>query len=96
MAQIDGAPPRRFANRMLAEISMASVTLNRECPRHITYLLVRLINFETYSAEFECRSPANAVLHQYLNEVTANARALLEEALAHVVAGGRISLAYQN
>ncbi len=92
MPQIDAAPPRRFDNRMLAEISMASVTLNCECPRHITELLVRLSNFETYSAECESRSPADAVLHHYLKEVTGNARALLEEALAHVIAAEGIRL----
>ncbi|MBK7766530.1 MAG: hypothetical protein IPI44_10685 [Sulfuritalea sp.] len=71
---------------------MASVALNCECPRHITDLLVRLGNFETYSAECESRSPADAVLHHYLKEVTGNARALLEEALAHVVAAEGISM----
>ncbi|MBK8119978.1 MAG: MerR family transcriptional regulator [Sulfuritalea sp.] len=89
---IDPAPPRRFDNRMLAEISMASVALNCECPRHITDLLVRLNNFETYSAECESRSPADAALHHYLKEVTGSARALLEEALAHVVAAEGISM----
>ncbi len=92
LPQMDPAPPRRFDNRMLAEISMASVTLKCECPRHITDLLVRLNNFETYSAECESRSPADAVLHHYLKEVTGNARALLEEALAHVVAAEGISM----
>lgn len=89
---IAAAPPRRFDNRMLAEISMASVALNCECPRHITDLLVRLSNFETYSAECERRSPADALLHHYLKETTGNARALLEEALAHVIAAEGISM----
>ena len=92
LPQMDPAPPRRFDNRMLAEISMASVVLNCECPRHITDLLVRLNNFETYSAECESRSPADAALHHYLKEVTGNARALLEEALAHVVAAEGIAM----
>jgi hypothetical protein len=77
--------PRRFDNKTLAEISQASVTLSCECPRHIADLLVRVGNFETYSAECESRSPTDAALHRYLMLAAGNARALLEEALLRVV-----------
>jgi MerR family transcriptional regulator, light-induced transcriptional regulator len=79
------AAPRRFDNTTLAEISRASVTLNCECPRHISDLLVQVGNFETYSAECESRSPTDAALHRYLMLAAGNARALLEEALLRVV-----------
>jgi DNA-binding transcriptional MerR regulator len=92
LPQIGPAAPRRFDNKTLAEISLASVTLNCECPHHISELLVHLGNFETYSAECESRSPADAALHHYLNEVTGNARAMLEEALTRVVEAEGISL----
>jgi MerR family transcriptional regulator, light-induced transcriptional regulator len=82
---IDPAAPRRFDNKTLAEISMASVALNCECPHHIADLLVRLGNFEIYSAECESRNPADAALHHYLKQMTGNARALLETALVRVV-----------
>jgi len=88
----NSAPPPRFDNKTLAEISLASVVLNCECPHHIAELLVRLGNFEIYSAECENRTPADAALHQYLKQVTGNARALLEEALARVVQAEGISL----
>lgn len=86
------AAARRFDNKTLAEISLASVVLNCECPHHIAELLIRLGNFETYSAECESRTPADAALHRYLYEVTGNARALLEEALVRVVQAEGISL----
>jgi MerR family transcriptional regulator, light-induced transcriptional regulator len=89
---IDPAAPRRFDNKTLAEISLASVVLSCECPHHIAELLVQLGNFETYSAECESRSPADAALHRYLKEVTGNARALLEEALVRVVRAEGIAL----
>ncbi len=85
LPEIDPAAPRRFDHKTLAEISLASVVLNCECPHHIAELLVQLGNFETYSAECESRTPADAALHHYLKEVTGNARALLEEALVRVV-----------
>ncbi len=92
LPEIGPAVPRRFDNKTLAEISLASVVLNCECPHHISELLVHLGNFETYSAECESRSPADAALHHYLKEVAGNARALLEEALVRVVQAEGISL----
>lgn len=86
------AAPPRFDARALAEISMASVSLHCECPRHVTDLLVRLGNFETYSAECENRDAADAALHRYLKEVTGSARALLETALTRIAEAEGIAL----
>ena len=88
--------PRRFDNKTLAEISLSSVTLNCECPHHISELLVRVGNFETYSAECVSRSPADAALHHCLMQVAGNARALLEEALVRVAESEGISLPPRN
>ena len=85
-------PPRRFDNKALAEIASTSVALNCECPHHIADLLVRLGNFETYSAECESRSPADAALHQYLSLVTGNARAMMEIALQRVIEAEGIAM----
>ena len=53
---------------------------------------MRLGNFETYSAECESRSPADAALHQYLTQVTGNARAMMEIALERVVEAEGIAM----
>ena len=92
LSQIDPAPPRRFDHKTLAAISLASVALNCECPHHLSDLLVQLGNFETYSAECESRSPADAALHHYLKEIAGNARAMLETALLRVAEAEGISL----
>lgn len=92
LPQIGPAAPRRFDNKTLAEISLTSVVLNCECPHHISELLVHLGNFETYSAECQNSSPADAALHHYLEEVAGNARALLEEALVRVAEAEGIAL----
>jgi DNA-binding transcriptional MerR regulator len=78
---IDPAATRRFDNKALAQISTTSVQLKCECPHHLCELLVRLGNFETYSAECESSSPADTALHHYLKEVAGHARAMLEVAL---------------
>ena len=83
-SRIDSVTPPRFDNKMLAEISLAAVTLKCECPLHLSDLLVRLGNFETYSGECENDSPADAALHQYLKQLAGTARALLEPALVRV------------
>ena len=92
LAQNPVAPPRRFDNNALAEIAMTSVALNCECPHHISDLLVRLGNFESYSAECESRSPADAALHHYLKQVTGSARAMMESALARVIVAEGIAV----
>lgn len=89
---VDPAAPRRFDKKALAEISMASVKLKCECPHHLAELLMRLGDFETYSAECESSSTADTALHQYLKDVTGNARALLEVALLRVAEAEGLAL----
>jgi DNA-binding transcriptional MerR regulator len=96
MPQTGAVAPRRFDSKTLAEIALASVALNCECPHHLAELVARLGNFETYSAECENRSPADAELHRYLAQVSGSARALLETALARVVEAEGISLTNSN
>jgi len=85
-------PPRRFDNKALAEIALAAVSLNCECPHHLSDLLTRLGNFEIYSAECESRSPADAALHQYLRHIAGSSRAMLEAALIRVADSEGITL----
>jgi MerR family transcriptional regulator, light-induced transcriptional regulator len=80
----EAAPPRRWTDAALAEFVSRSPTIACECPRHVAELLVQLSHFESYSAECENRSPADAALHHYLRETAAQARAQFEQALAHV------------
>lgn len=92
LRHLDPVAPRRFDNKALAEVSLASVALNCECPHHLSELLVRMGNFEIYSAECKSRSPADAALHHYLMQVAGNARVLLEDALVRVVEAEGMSL----
>ena len=51
-----------------------------------------LVAFESYSAECENRSSEDAALHAYLHATTAQARAMLEDALTRVVEAEGIEL----
>lgn len=84
--------PRRFDDRTLGDIAFASVTLKCECPRHLADLLIKLGHFETYTAECEHRNTDDAALHRHLQQVVANARAMLETALLQVAEAEGLAL----
>lgn len=88
----DTVPARRFDDRSLAQIAQASTALYCECPRHVVELLFTLGTFERYSAECVNRSPADAVLHRYLERVAGTARALFEDALVLVARSEGLAL----
>jgi hypothetical protein len=79
-------PPRRFGDSELTQIEEASPSVRCECPHHLVDLLRSLNAFERYSAECEDRNADDAALHAYLHAATAQARAVMESALARVVA----------
>ena len=77
-------PPRRFSSGQLASLARASTAIDCECPHHLAQLVADLTAFEVYSAQCENRGDEDAALHHYLHQVTAQARALIEEALERV------------
>jgi DNA-binding transcriptional MerR regulator len=78
-------PARRFDEASLARIAAASVTVRCECPHHLVDLISNLTAFEVYSEECEVLNVDDAALHAYLHSAAAQARSLLETALARVV-----------
>lgn len=81
----DEIPARKFNDKQLALISQATPTVECECPNHLANLVTNLQSFETYSAECESRNEADAKMHAYLHRSTAQARALIEDALKALV-----------
>ena len=74
-------PPRRYNDTTLSNFAAQASAVACECPRHVIDLLKQLSYFETYSAECEQLSPADFVLHAYLQQTTGAARHLFELAL---------------
>ncbi len=85
-------PPRRYDNETLGKLAVASTTIKCECPHHLADLIMNLSAFESYSAECESRSREDAALHAHLHATTANARSLLEDALAELVEAERLEI----
>ena len=77
-------PTRLFDDDTLMQLAADSSTVACECPRHIADLVRMLANFETYSTECVNRNPADAQLHEHLQQVSGVARALFESALLRV------------
>lgn len=77
--------PRRYEEESLARIATLSTTVECECPHHLADLVHSLVAFEKYSANCTNKNEQDAALHRYLHTTTAQARSLLETALAHLV-----------
>jgi len=74
-------PPRRLSTRSLQKLAMASSAVECECPHHLVDLVRSLASFELYSRQCRNRNQQDAALHAYLHVTTAQARALIEDAL---------------
>ena len=77
-------PPRRFNHQQLTRLVRASTAIDCECPHHLAQLVGDLTAFEIYSSQCANRDEDDAELHRYLHQTTAQARALIEDALHRV------------
>ncbi|MFS2115728.1 MerR family transcriptional regulator, partial [Herbaspirillum frisingense] len=75
---------RRWSDNELIAFANRSTTVACECPRHVAELLMQLSQFERYSAQCANRNEADAQLHQYLQQLTAESRQRFEMALSRI------------
>lgn len=80
----DPVAPRLFSQQQLANLANTASAVDCECPRHLAQLVSSLSAFEIYSADCANRDDDDAALHRYLQQATAQARALIEVALEKV------------
>lgn len=88
----ESIPARRYSNKQLDELSRHSSLLQCECPQHLSDLIKSLVAFEIYSAECENKNSDDAKVHAFLHATTAQSRAILEDALAHVIGHENITI----
>ena len=79
------APTRVYTNNELIRLSSASTTIKCECPQHLSSMILKLVQFEVYSAQCENRNMKDAELHALLGKMTGHARSIMEKALTEVV-----------
>lgn len=78
-------PPRRYDDGTLAALAQVNQGPACECPRHLAEVLMTVGSFERYSAQCGSRNPEDAELHARLGHAAAQARAVLEEAMAQLI-----------
>lgn len=86
------APRGRFSTEELARVAALSPGLACECPNHIAKLLIDINAFEAYSMACEDSDPAEQALHEKLAQISAQARALFEDALVAVAVADGLEL----
>ncbi|MFC0134931.1 helix-turn-helix-type transcriptional regulator [Massilia eurypsychrophila] len=79
--QLGAPPPPRFDEQALALLATAKNSVECECPRHLTEILLMLGSFERYSQQCASRNADDALLHEQLNHAAGAARVLIESAL---------------
>jgi DNA-binding transcriptional MerR regulator len=82
---------RRYSDADLITLSEIESKIFCECPRHLAEIVTLLVGFAQYSTECAMQNQKDATLHAYLQEVTAQSRAILEQALERVVIQERLS-----
>ncbi len=75
------APARKLSQQALQRLGKVATTVECECPHHLVDLVRNLSAFEQYSRQCQNSNAEDAALHAYLHVTTANARALMEDAL---------------
>jgi len=73
--------PQRYSKKQLAQLQQIQSVVNCECPNHMSELVLSLQAFEAYSHQCKNQNPKDAQVHTMLYQKTAEARALMEEAL---------------
>jgi hypothetical protein len=86
------APLRNYTNNELIKLSSASATIKCECPQHLSSMILKLVQFEVYSAECVSRYKKDADLHALLGNMTGHARSIMEQALTKVIEAEGISV----
>lgn len=81
----DKAPLRTYTNNQLINLSSSSPTIKCECPQHLSSMILKLVQFEVYSAECVSRYKKDAELHTLLGNMTGHARSIMEQALTKVI-----------
>ncbi len=77
---------RRFTESDLNRMAGITGNVECECPKHLSELVISLNQFEDYTKDCENQSPEDEELHRRLLGLTCQARAIMEQALAEVIA----------
>jgi MerR family transcriptional regulator, light-induced transcriptional regulator len=84
-AAFDPPGPPNFNEAALLKLSRLKSSVYCECPSQLAELLINVNGFEQYSRECASKTPEDKKLHQLLELRAAQARTILETALAELI-----------
>jgi hypothetical protein len=82
----------RYTPEQLGRLQEMKSVIQCECPNHVATLVQSLVAFETYARNCENRNAADAAVHRMLHDRTMAARAVMEDALAELLASEKIAV----
>lgn len=82
----------RYTVEQLGRLQEMRSIIQCECPNHVATLVQSLLAFEAYARNCENRNAADAAVHRMLHDKTVAARAVMEEALAELLAFEKIAV----
>ena len=83
---MQSAPPRRYDDAFLQQLSQMPSKVQCECPNHLADLLNKLNAFERYSLECESTNIKDAAFHAMMYGASGHCREFLEEVLRQLLA----------
>ena len=86
------SPSPLYTPAQLAQLMEISSVIKCECPNHLAQIVSSVIAFEDYARECESENAQDAQMHLRLHQAALEARAVLEAALADLVAFEQIEL----
>lgn len=82
----------RYSMAQLGRLKEIESAVECECPANLADLLTQLVAFENYSANCENKNDKDAEVHHMLFKETGRARAIMEQALTHLIDHENIKL----
>ena len=81
----DRVSPRRYTESQLGRLGTLTGSVECDCPKHLSELIISLNQFEDYSADCVSKGGEEAEMHERLLKYTSRARTIMEDALADIV-----------
>ncbi len=85
-------PPHKFSRKQLRQLARISTAIDCECPQHLSTIVRSLTLFESYSQKCASKNEQNALLHNDIYKLTAQARSHMERAISMVIEAENIHL----
>tara|TARA_R110000868_G_scaffold43338_1_gene145912 strand:- start:652 stop:1662 length:1011 start_codon:yes stop_codon:yes gene_type:complete len=85
-------PPHKFSLKQLRQLEGIVTAIDCECPQHLSTIVRSLTLFESYSQQCASKNQQDALLHNKVYKLTAQARSRMEQAITLVIESENISL----